>query len=157
MALPKEGGWPLLSDERFVACRVAICQGTACQRRLQPTLVYNNLMGLPTPTAGPTVSSEAVLVPLINQLAELTTPPVLVLDDYHAMTNPAIDQVLVFLSDNALRTLHLVIATRADPSFPLPRWRARCRSLIHLVGIRQKSKTLVRSDGILFLWTWADA
>ena len=34
----------------------------------------------------------------------------LVLDDYHAMANPAIDEVLVFLSDNALRTLHLLVA-----------------------------------------------
>ena len=40
-------------------------------------------------------------MPLINQLPKLTTPPVLVLDDYHVMPNPAIDEALVFLIEDA--------------------------------------------------------
>jgi LuxR family maltose regulon positive regulatory protein len=77
------------------------------------------------PTRGTPSSFEAVLVPLINQLADRTATLVLVLDDYHLITNAAVDEALVFLVDNAPPMLHLVIATRADPLFPLPRWRAR--------------------------------
>ncbi|TXT53588.1 MAG: ATP-dependent transcriptional regulator [Candidatus Thorarchaeota archaeon] len=83
------------------------------------------------PPGGPSTSFEAVLVPLINQLAERIAPLVLVFDDYHLVANPTIDEALVFLIDNAPPTLHLVVATRADPSFPLPRWRAR-RQLLEI-------------------------
>ncbi len=85
------------------------------------------------PPAGTAASFETVLVPLINQLAGLPAPltVVLVLDDYHLIANPAIDEALAFLVDNAPPALHLVVATRADPSFPLPRWRAR-RQLLEM-------------------------
>jgi len=81
-------------------------------------------LNVPSP-GGPTVSFEAVFVPLINQLAGRPDPLALVLDDYHLIANSAVDEALVFLIDNAPPALHLVIATRADPAFPLPRWRAR--------------------------------
>jgi LuxR family maltose regulon positive regulatory protein len=77
------------------------------------------------PVGGPMTSFEPILVPLINDLATLTSPLVLVLDDYHLIENSSIHEALIFLVDNAPPALHLVIATRADPAFPLPRWRAR--------------------------------
>jgi len=79
----------------------------------------------PPPLGEGLASFETVLVPLINQLADLPAPLALVLDDYHLIADPAIDEALVFLIDHAPATLHLVMATRADPSLPLPRWRAR--------------------------------
>ena len=47
------------------------------------------------------------------------------LDDYHAVDAPAVDQALAFLLQNLPPSLHLVIATREDPSLPLARLRAR--------------------------------
>jgi len=78
------------------------------------------------PSAGGVVSPpEAILVPLINQLAGLDASLVLVLDDYHLIADDAVHEALTFLVDHVPDTMHLVVATRADPPLPLPRWRAR--------------------------------
>ncbi len=50
---------------------------------------------------------------------------VLVLDDYHVITTPAIHEALAFLLEHLPPTLHLVIASREDPPLPLARLRAR--------------------------------
>jgi LuxR family maltose regulon positive regulatory protein len=91
---------------------------TAALARAKPDLTA-------PPTSGAVTSLEAALVPVINQLADLETGLVLVLDDYHLIENAAIDEALGFLIDHAPPPLHVAIATGAGPSFPLPRWRAR--------------------------------
>ncbi len=100
-----------------------------------------------TPTGGAPPSLEAVLVPLVNQLANRGAPLTLVLDDYHLIANPAIDEALIFLIDNAPPALHLAVATRADPSFPLPRWRARQQ----LLEIRADDLRFTRLETAEFL------
>jgi LuxR family maltose regulon positive regulatory protein len=50
---------------------------------------------------------------------------VLVLDDYHVIETAVIHDALTFLLSHVPPTLHLVIASRADPPLPLPRLRAR--------------------------------
>ena len=70
---------------------------------------------------------EALLTALINDIATLREHVVLVLDDYHLIDTPAIDQALTFLLTHLPPSFHLVIATRADPSLPLSRWRARAQ------------------------------
>jgi LuxR family maltose regulon positive regulatory protein len=66
-----------------------------------------------------------VLTLLINALAALPAPVALVLDDYHAITAPAIHQSLAFLLEHQPSQLHLVIISRVDPPLPLMRLRAR--------------------------------
>jgi LuxR family maltose regulon positive regulatory protein len=68
---------------------------------------------------------EVVLTSLLNDLAALPEPRLLVLDDYHLVRAPAVHQALVFLLDHLPPAVHLVIATREDPPLPLPRLRAR--------------------------------
>jgi LuxR family maltose regulon positive regulatory protein len=69
---------------------------------------------------------ERVLTSLVNDLATyLTQDAVLILDDYHLMTVPAIHQAFLFLLDHLPPRLHLVLGTRADPPLPLARLRAR--------------------------------
>ncbi|MCB0120183.1 MAG: hypothetical protein KDD72_14215, partial [Anaerolineales bacterium] len=70
-------------------------------------------------------SLENVLTSLINELVEVSGEIVFVLDDYHVIETPAIDDTLGFLLDHLPSNLHLVITSRADPSLPLPRLRAR--------------------------------
>ncbi|MFN8466563.1 MAG: LuxR C-terminal-related transcriptional regulator [Caldilineaceae bacterium] len=70
-----------------------------------------------------TFADLAVL--LINQLNELSDDFILVLDDYHAIHDPVIHQLLIGLATYPPRAMHLVITTRYDP--PLP-WRVRTRS-----------------------------
>lgn len=104
------------------------------------------------PIRGKARDGKSALVPLINQIAERDDPLILVLDDYHLITSAEIDEALVFLIDNAPPQLHLVIATRSDPAFPLPRWRARQQ----LTEIRADDLRFTRFETDAFLQTALD-
>ena len=75
--------------------------------------------------APPTAPPEMVLTSLLNDLAALPAPALLVLDDYHLVRAPAVHAAIEFLLNHLPRTLHLAIVTREDPPLPLPRLRAR--------------------------------
>src|SRR5262249_61449056 len=66
-----------------------------------------------------------VLPPLLNALTGVARPIALVLDDYHVVRGSSIQESVEFLVDHAPPTLHLVLATRADPPLPLGRFRVR--------------------------------
>jgi LuxR family maltose regulon positive regulatory protein len=74
---------------------------------------------------------EVVVTELVNDLAALPTPGLLVLDDYHVIRDPAVHAAVVILLDHLPPSLHLVIASREDPPLPLPRLRAR-RQLVEV-------------------------
>jgi LuxR family transcriptional regulator, maltose regulon positive regulatory protein len=74
-------------------------------------------------SAGPDLV-DVVVAPLINELAALPEPLVLVLDDYHLVRSERIHRSLEFLLRHLPATLHLAIATRADPPLPLGALRA---------------------------------
>ena len=65
-----------------------------------------------------------LLTALLNDLATLGDA-VLVLDDYHVIESPPIDEALTFFVDHLPPQIRLVIATREDPPLPLARLRAR--------------------------------
>lgn len=67
----------------------------------------------------------ALLPMLLNEIARLPQPIILVLDDYHVLDARPIDQALAFLIEHLPAQLHLVIATREDPPLPLARLRVR--------------------------------
>jgi len=75
--------------------------------------------------------AETMLTALINDLAERpgpdeqNPPVVLALDDYHEIAAEAVHSALTFLLDHLPPQLHLVVATRVDPPWPLARLRAR--------------------------------
>ncbi len=68
---------------------------------------------------------EVILTTLLNEIS--TTPEnfLLVLDDYHSIDSQGVDQALAFLIEHQPPQMHLVIATREDPSLPLARLRVR--------------------------------
>jgi len=68
--------------------------------------------------------NEAMLALLINQLAALDGL-LLVLDDVHAINEPAVHHGLAYMLDHLPPAVHLAIASRADPPLPLSRLRAR--------------------------------
>ena len=68
---------------------------------------------------------ESVLGLLLNDLGPLPQDLVLVLDDYHLIDAHEIHAQMVFLLDHLPPHVHVVMASRADPSFPLARLRAR--------------------------------
>ncbi|MBK8986237.1 MAG: helix-turn-helix transcriptional regulator [Chloroflexi bacterium] len=69
--------------------------------------------------------AEAILTALLNEIATISDNFILVLDDYHVIDSQPVDQLLTFLIEHQPPQMHLVIATREDPSLPLSRLRAR--------------------------------
>ncbi|MBA7654020.1 HTH-type transcriptional regulator MalT [subsurface metagenome] len=66
-----------------------------------------------------------MLTVLINDLANIRGEFVVALDDYHLIESQQIHDGITFLLDHLPPQMHLVIATRADPSLPLARFRGR--------------------------------
>jgi LuxR family transcriptional regulator, maltose regulon positive regulatory protein len=75
---------------------------------------------------GPSVELERVVVPsLVNDLATVGAPLVLILDDYHLITDAICHQTLGWFLDHLPAEVHVVLSTRLDPPLPLARMRAR--------------------------------
>ena len=68
---------------------------------------------------------DDVLPALSNELATSAHGIVLVLDDYHLITNPQIQESVAAFVGHLPRVLELALATRSAPALPLARLRAR--------------------------------
>ncbi len=68
---------------------------------------------------------ETVLATLLNELGAVPNDVVLVLNDYHVVDAPDVQDGMAFLLEHLPAQVHVVIATRADPALPLSRLRAR--------------------------------
>ncbi|HEY4569159.1 MAG TPA: LuxR C-terminal-related transcriptional regulator [Kribbella sp.] len=76
-------------------------------------------------SAAPTT---AALTAVVNEFAEAAQRQpdsqwVLVLDDYHVIEAPDVHEAVTFLLEHMPDQMHLVVATRSDPPFPLSRLR----------------------------------
>lgn len=112
VSLDEDDGDPI----RFLAYLAAAVQIVA------PETGLGLLAALEAPQPPPV---EALLAAWLNELAGLSQPICLVLDDYHALDARPVDEVLTFLLDHLPPQIHLVIATREDPDLALARLRAR--------------------------------
>jgi LuxR family transcriptional regulator, maltose regulon positive regulatory protein len=75
---------------------------------------------------GPSVELERVVVPsLVNDLATVGAPLVLILDDYHLITDAICHQTLGLFLDHLPAEVHVVLSTRREPPLPVARMRAR--------------------------------
>jgi LuxR family transcriptional regulator, maltose regulon positive regulatory protein len=70
-------------------------------------------------------STESILTILLNEISALPYKFVLVLDDYQVINAKEIDDALGFLLEHLPPQVHLVIATRENPQFPLGKLRVR--------------------------------
>jgi LuxR family maltose regulon positive regulatory protein len=71
---------------------------------------------------------DAILTLLINELSVSVSPGqplVVVLDDYHLITESSIHKGLSIFVERMPPGVHLVLATRSDPNLPLARYRIR--------------------------------
>ncbi len=118
---PAPAAWLSLDTDdndaaRFWAYLVAALQ------TLHPELGRETLQLLHVPQQPP---ARTILTPLLNDLGALPQRAILVLDDYHLISTPTIHEGITFLLEHLPPTLHIVIATRADPPLPAHRLRAR--------------------------------
>ncbi len=99
---------------------------TACQ-------VFGSALGQSALTSLTTVAQppfglspgEMALRVFLNELASLEQRGILILEDYHAITELSIHEAVTFLVEHLPATLHVMVLTRTDPPFPLARLRAR--------------------------------
>jgi LuxR family maltose regulon positive regulatory protein len=70
-------------------------------------------------------SLHAILTSLINLALESPEHLVLVLDDYHVITEQQVHATLSYLVEHLPPHLHIILATRADPPLPLALLRTR--------------------------------
>jgi LuxR family maltose regulon positive regulatory protein len=93
----------------------------AALRTVHPMLMDGADAALRTPGMNP---MRQIVPLLINELAEIEVPSVLVLDDYHVIGGEDVHTSVAHLIAHLPQTLRLVIATRADPPLPMSRLRA---------------------------------
>jgi LuxR family maltose regulon positive regulatory protein len=107
---------------RFLAYVVAALQEIQAQMSAAADVRGDALALLQSPQSPPI---ESILAALINEIAGLPGPFILVLDDYHIIQTQSVHDIVTFLLDHLPTQMHLVIASRTDPPLPLPRLRIR--------------------------------
>jgi LuxR family maltose regulon positive regulatory protein len=68
---------------------------------------------------------ELLIPALVNGLSGAEARGVLVLDDYHLVQSPSVDEQLAFFVDHLPPTLHLALVSRSTPGLPLAKLRAQ--------------------------------
>lgn len=91
--------------------------------------------------------TDFIAVGLINDLDELATPLIVVLDDFHFVENDTILPLTATLLQFLPHHIHLVMITRADPALPLVQMRARQE----LAEIRMEQLRFTDEEGERFL------
>lgn len=78
------------------------------------------MLSSPQPPPG-----EVLLRTLVNEIATVREPFILVLDDYHVIHTSTIHELITSLLVHQPPQMHLVLITREDPLLPISRLRAR--------------------------------
>ena len=90
---------------------------------------------------------EALLSGLIGEIDAVSQPFILVLDDFHTVTMPKVQDAIAFILEHRPSHLHLVIITRTDPAFPLSRLRAQG----DLIEVRAADLCFTQEEAATFL------
>jgi LuxR family maltose regulon positive regulatory protein len=106
---------------RFMAYLVASLESVVAQQETRKPPPAHP----PLETPGAVSFHESRLANIINQLAAQPLRFILVLDDYHTITNPLNHKTISYLIENLPPQMHLAIASRADPPLPLARLRGQ--------------------------------
>ena len=140
---PRPAAWVSLDEGDNDPVRFWSYLITACQSE-RPKVGESALALLQSPQPLP---DDAIPTILVNDLTGTGSDLVLVLDDYHAIQNGSIHAALSFLLDHLPDKLHIVLATRVDPPWPLARMRARNQ----LIEIREKDLRFTTEEATAFL------
>jgi ATP/maltotriose-dependent transcriptional regulator MalT len=75
----------------------------------------------------PAVEPQAIVAALIQITGLFTEPHILIIDDFHFCTDPAIQQSFTNFIEHMSPELHVIVISRTMPTMPLARWRANGR------------------------------
>lgn len=109
-----------------------------------PTLGEFELAQLRSPRSA---SLTVLLAGLLDEIAACESEMVLILDDYHLITEQSIHDSLLFLLEHLPANLHLVLSSRVDPPWSLSRLRVRGQML----EIRSEDLRFTEEEAARFL------
>ena len=116
----------------------------AMLQRIQPEIGGPALALLQSPQP-PQI--ESFLTILLNEITGIGANFTLILDDYHAIEAQAIHRAIAFLLNHLPPQMHLMIASRCDPPWPL----ARLRSHRELNELRASDLRFTPAEAATFL------
>src|SRR4030095_2048723 len=108
----------------FFQYLLAALQTVAPSLRASPLSVFGGLQ-MPSP--------RLLMTLLIPRITKTSKQIVLVLDDYHLVSNVKIHAAVTYLIERLPSHVRVVIASRAEPSLPIARWRSR--ELVSEIGL----------------------
>ncbi|MHC1770298.1 MAG: LuxR C-terminal-related transcriptional regulator [Flexilinea sp.] len=97
--------------------------------------------------ASPETDLQRIIESVINAVVLSNQDCVLILDDYHLITSPAIHSAVSYLIEHKPINMCIVIGSRSDPPLPL----ARLRAGGHLLEIRAADLRFTTDETVLFL------
>jgi len=106
---------------RFWSYLITACQGFRDNMARESLAL---LQSTPQPPFEASLTETAIAF-FLNELAQCESGGVLLLDDYHAITSPRIQQTMTFFLAHLPASIHVIILTRSDPPFSLAQLRAR--------------------------------
>ncbi|HEX6555520.1 MAG TPA: LuxR family transcriptional regulator, partial [Ktedonobacteraceae bacterium] len=90
---------------------------------------------------------STIMTTLLDELVQVNRDIILILDDYHVISDQTIHDSLLALLDHPPANVHLVLSTRTDPALPLSRFRVRSQ----LLEIRDQDLRFTRREATSFL------
>jgi LuxR family maltose regulon positive regulatory protein len=90
---------------------------------------------------------STILTTLLDEMEQADRDIILLLDDYHVISDQVIHESLLFLLDHPPANLHLVLSTRTNPELPLSRFRVRSQ----MIEIRDQDLRFTRQEAASFL------
>jgi LuxR family maltose regulon positive regulatory protein len=90
---------------------------------------------------------STILTTLLGEMEQVDRDIILILDDYHVISDQAIHDSLLVLLDHAPANVHLVLSTRTNPALPLSRFRVRSQ----MIEIRDQDLCFTRQEAANFL------
>jgi len=116
----RPAGW-LSLDERDNDLVVFLNYLVAAIQTVFPNACQTTLGLLQAPQMPPL---DYLATMLVNEIADVSKAPIMVLDDYHTIQDEAVQGLLTALIRDLPEQAHLVLASRSDPPFPLASLRA---------------------------------
>lgn len=140
---PLPSAW-LSLDEQGEDLASFVTNLEAALEELLPNGARETLRMLPFPVPP---APHAIAARLADEMLDLPDDVILVLDDYHAVSDARIHEFLAGLLEHPAPGLHVVLATRVDPPLPLARLRARGQ----MTELRAADLRFTAEETIVFL------
>ena len=112
-------GW-LSLDEQDNDLKLFLTYFTNVLKQIQGDIGRNVLAALQSPSPPAT---RLLLTDLVNQISASSRFFLIILDDFHTISEPEIQEALTFLLEHQPAQMTLVISSRSDPPWPLSRLR----------------------------------